>query len=70
MKILIIEDEIPALNRIKKLVLEVEPSIEILDTADSIESSVELIKLHPNADLALMDIELADGQSFEIFNRV
>ena len=38
MKILIIEDEIPALNRIKKLVLEVEPSIEILGTADSIES--------------------------------
>jgi len=70
MKILIIEDEIPALNRIKKLVLEVESNIEILGTADSIESSVELIKLHPNADLALMDIELADGQSFEIFNRV
>jgi len=70
MKVLIIEDEIPALNRIKKLVLEVESNIEILGTADSIESSVELIKLHPNADLALMDIELADGHSFEIFNRV
>lgn len=69
MKILIIEDETPALNRIKKMVLEVEPSIEILDTADSIELSVPLIEKYKDTmDLILMDIELADGQSFEIFN--
>jgi two-component system LytT family response regulator len=69
MKIIIIEDETPALNRIKKMVLEVEPSIEILDTADSIEQSVQVIEKHEgNIDLILMDIELADGQSFEIFN--
>ena len=69
MKIIIIEDETPALNRIKKMVLEVEPSIEILDTADSIEQSVQVIEKHQdNIDLILMDIELADGQSFEIFN--
>jgi hypothetical protein len=35
-----------------------------------LRTSVELIKFHPKADLALMDIELADGQSFEIFNQV
>ncbi len=70
MKILIIEDETPAINRIIKLVKEVEPTIEIMGTADSIESSVDLFKLYPNAELALMDIELADGQSFEIFNQV
>ncbi len=69
MKIIIIEDETPALNRIKKMVLEVEPSIEILDTADSIEQSVQVIEKHQGTiDLILMDIELADGQSFEIFN--
>jgi DNA-binding LytR/AlgR family response regulator len=69
MKIIIIEDETPALNRIKKMVLEVEPSIEILDTADSIEQSVQVIEKHQDTiDLILMDIELADGQSFEIFN--
>lgn len=69
MKIIIIEDETPALNRIKKMVLEVEPSLEILDTADSIEQSVQVIEKYKGAiDLILMDIELADGQSFEIFN--
>jgi len=70
MKIAIIEDETPALNRIKKLVEEVEPNVEIVFTADSIESAVELFSKHEAIDLALMDIELADGQSFEIFNLV
>jgi DNA-binding LytR/AlgR family response regulator len=69
MKIIIIEDETPALNRIKKMVLEVEPSVEILATADSIEQSVQVINAFKDqVDLILMDIELADGQSFEIFN--
>ena len=70
MKIAIIEDETPALNRIKKMVMEVEPLAEIIGTADSIESAIELFSKHKNIDLALMDIELADGQSFEIFNHV
>lgn len=71
MKIIIIEDETPALNRIKKMVLEVEPTIQILATADSIEQSVQVIEKHQGTiDLILMDIELADGQSFEIFNLI
>lgn len=70
MQLIIIEDEIPAMNRIKKMVLEIEPNTDIVATADSIESGVEAIQQNPKADLILMDIELADGQSFEIFNLV
>ncbi len=70
MNIIIIEDETPALNRIKKMVLEIEPEINILATADSIVSAVQVIESNKNIDLLLMDIELADGQSFEIFNRI
>lgn len=70
MKIIIIEDEAPALNRIKKMVLELQPNAIILATADSIESAIIAIKDNPETDLLLMDIELADGQSFEIFNRI
>lgn len=70
MKILIIEDEAPALNRISKLIRELEIDIDISGTADSISSAVNLFKKFPETDLALMDIELADGQSFEIFNRI
>ena len=71
MRVIIIEDETPALNRIKKMLLEVSPEAQILATADSIENAVLLFQNHANeVDLTLMDIELADGQSFEIFNQI
>jgi YesN/AraC family two-component response regulator len=44
LKLLIIEDEIPALNRITKLVYELKMDIEIIGTADSIESAVNFIE--------------------------
>ncbi|MFY8022342.1 MAG: LytR/AlgR family response regulator transcription factor [Bacteroidia bacterium] len=69
LNLLIIEDETPALNRIIKLVKELDMKIQIIGTADSIEAAVKLIETHPSIDLALMDIELADGQSFEIFKQ-
>ena len=69
MNIAIIEDEVPALSRIKKLIAEVAPHSHILFTADSIESAIAQFKKYPIVDLALFDIELADGQSFEIFKQ-
>jgi two-component system LytT family response regulator len=70
MNIAIIEDETPALNRIKKLIAEVVPIAQIIFTADSIASAIKQFQLFPNIDLAMLDIELADGQSFEIFKQV
>lgn len=70
MKIVIIEDEAPALNRIRKLITEIAPEVHIVANADSIDAAVHLFNTIGDIELALMDIELADGQSFEIFNRV
>jgi DNA-binding LytR/AlgR family response regulator len=70
MKIIIIEDEQPAFKRLTKLVKAYDAEIEILGHADSIATAITLIKEFPHADLALMDIELADGQSFEIFKQI
>ncbi len=69
MKILIIEDEHLAARKLQKLVKDIDPSVEIVGMTDSIESSVEWLESNTTPDLILMDIELADGQSFEIFNR-
>jgi two-component SAPR family response regulator len=70
MKIILIEDETPALKRLQKLIHEIDESIEIVGCADSIISTIALLRREPNIDLALMDIELADGQSFEIFQQI
>lgn len=70
MRTLIIEDEQATALRLKKLLLEIEPDIEILDILDSIESCVNWYKSHTAPDLIFQDIELADGSSFEIFKQV
>jgi DNA-binding LytR/AlgR family response regulator len=70
MQVYIIEDEPLSLERLQGQLLEIDPSIVILGTADSIDASVRWLQQHPPPDLILMDIELADGQSFEIFKAV
>jgi two-component system response regulator LytT len=70
MKILIIEDEQAAARRLEKLLLEIAPESEILDRLDSVEASVEWLQQHPSPDLIMLDIHLADGASFEIFEHV
>lgn len=70
MKILIIEDENPAAKRLQKLILDCRPDSEILDTLDSLEQAVKWLRLYPAPDLIFMDIQLADGLSFSIFNQV
>jgi two-component system, LytTR family, response regulator LytT len=70
MKVLIIEDEATAARRLAKLIQEIDPSIEVLEQLDSIESSVNWLEKHGAPDLLFMDIHLADGSSFEIFRFV
>ena len=70
MNILLIEDERPAANRLKQLILELLPGANIFGNLDSITSSVEWLQLHPAPDLIFCDIQLADGLSFEIFERI
>jgi len=68
MKILIVEDEDLAVKKLQKTLTAVNPSAKVVGTTDSIKSTVEWLQENDQPDLILMDIELADGQSFEIFN--
>ena len=70
MNYLLIEDETPAANRLVRLVSEVAPDCTNLGIEDSIASAVEWFNTHPAPDFCIMDIELSDGHSFEIFNLV
>lgn len=70
MKVLIIEDEELAVKKLRKTLEAVDSSAEVVGVADSIRSSVQWLESNPTPDLILMDIELADGQSFEIFDKI
>lgn len=70
MTVLIVEDEELAVKKLKKTLASVDPDAEVVGVADSIMATVKWINENPLPDLILMDIELSDGQSFEIFNRV
>jgi len=70
MKILIVEDEELAVKKLQKTLLSIDRMVEVVGVTDSIKSTVEYLKQNSPPDLILMDIELADGQSFEVFNMV
>lgn len=70
MKIIIIEDENAAARRLEKMLKEIDPEILILQFLDSVEASVNWLQFNPPPDLIFMDIQLADGLSFEIFQHV
>lgn len=69
MKVLIIEDEELAAKKLRKTLESIEPQAEIVGMTDSIRSSVNWLENNDTPDVILMDIELADGQSFEIFDQ-
>lgn len=70
MKTLIVEDERPAAKRLEKLLLEHCPECDILAFLDSVESATAWLSDQPSPDLIFMDIQLADGLSFDIFSNV
>ena len=71
MNILIIEDEIPAFKQLQKLLQKARGNTKVLEHLDSIESSVAwFTKYGMLPDLIFMDIQLADGLSFQIFQEI
>lgn len=70
MKVLIIEDEFHAVQYLSGLLKELIPDLEILATIDTVEEAVEWFQANPAPALVFMDIQLADGLSFDIFKHV
>ncbi len=65
MKILIIEDELRNAQRLKRMLVDIEPLATVIGPTDSITSTVEAIRQNQDIDLVLADIQLTDGLSFE-----
>lgn len=68
MKSIIIEDEAIAVQVLKGLLGEVAPDFHVVATLSSVCEAVEWIRSHELPDMAFVDIHLADGSSFAIFD--
>lgn len=69
MKILIVEDEPAAAQRMRRLLTEVRPDAVVLRVVESVHEAVEWFAAHEAPDLAFFDVQLADGESFKVFER-
>jgi len=69
MRVLIVEDEVLAAERLQEMVIKAIPGVEVVAQLDSISTAVKWFEQNDSPDLAFFDIQLADGLSFEIFDR-
>lgn len=71
MNALIIEDEIPAAEKLERYILKYDNNITIVAKLTSIADAVTWLSINENSvDILFVDIQLSDGLSFEIFNQV
>ena len=70
-KVLIVEDEIPAQVNLKKLIDKCCDESRIVMTLTSVRSTIKWLEENPNgADVIFMDVELSDGVCFDIFDKI
>jgi DNA-binding LytR/AlgR family response regulator len=69
MNCLIAEDEKVAAERLVGLIRKCDPSIDIIEIVQSVKNAIQWLNTHQAPDLIFMDIQLADGLSFEIFEQ-
>jgi len=70
MKVLIIEDEPRAANRLEKLIAEVSDDMEVIAKLESVRDVVEFLSNFKDIELIFADVQLADGLSFDIFKNI
>ncbi|GAB4413075.1 MAG: LytTR family DNA-binding domain-containing protein [Bacteroidia bacterium] len=70
MNILIIEDEPATARRLSRQIVQVAPEAQVLDVLDSVQGAVAWFQAHPQPDLVLMDVHLADGSGFDILEQI
>ena len=70
MKTIIIEDEPLAAQRLSEMIAICDPGIQVLEKLDSVDTSVQWLSQNHHPDIIFMDIQLGDGLSFSIFNKV
>jgi len=69
-KVVILEDETPARKKLKTFLEKTEESIVVIKEIETINEALTFFQTKPEIDLILSDIELRDGNVFEIYNQI
>lgn len=70
MKLLIVEDEPHAARQLQQIILACRPEATVAAISETVEATIRLLQSPEAFDLIFMDIHLADGHSFDIFDAV
>ena len=70
MKVLIVEDETAAYESLTAILKDIDPTIQVVGSTESVKQTINWLQNNPEADLILMDIHLSDGSSFLIFDNI
>ncbi len=70
MNILVVENEMPASDKLIGMLYRIDKSINILGVCESVEETINRLQDSPQPDLIMMDIQLDDGLCFEIFETI
>lgn len=70
MNVLIVEDETAAYETLEALLKEIDSTIKIVGVTESIDQTIHWLTNNPEPDLIFLDIQLSDGISFLIFERL
>ena len=70
MKVLIVEDEKLSAEHLALLLSRLEPDYEVVHISESVKRTIAFLESGMKVDLIFMDIHLADGISFDIFEKV
>jgi two-component system LytT family response regulator len=71
MKVIIVEDEVPAAEKLERYLQKYDSTIQVLGRFDSVTATVQWLNSNQDSiDLIFMDIQLIDGLSFQIFQQV
>jgi DNA-binding LytR/AlgR family response regulator len=70
MNVLLLEDEYPAAERLQRLLTQAAPEAQVVAHHDTVAGAVEWLRTHPEPNLILADIHLADGISLDVFDQL
>lgn len=69
MKVLIVEDEKLAAERLQEMIKQYDNGISIAGPFDTVQETSQYLAHHNDIDVLFLDIQLADGKSFELFDQ-